>query len=110
MSSSVDVYTRARRARYGSRPLGRRRTLEIKVVAFAIVILALWLGFVRIADGGGRTGTDQLVVQPGQTLWSIAQARYPDDDTRSRVSEIVQLNHIGAEAIYAGETLAVPAR
>jgi LysM repeat protein len=51
-----------------------------------------------------------VTVGSGQTVWSIASERYPDDDTRSRVGEIIRLNNLGDQPVYAGERLQVPAR
>jgi LysM repeat protein len=50
-----------------------------------------------------------VVVQPGDTLWTIAAARYPADDTRMRVDEIEQLNNLSSPLISVGETLRLPA-
>ena len=109
MSSYADANTAYRRARYHSKPMSRRQALALKLGLSAAVLATLAAGFTSVAYGGGRTGTEQLVVQPGQSLWAIAQDRYPDEDTRSKVGEIIRLNHIDGQAIYAGERLQVPA-
>jgi hypothetical protein len=88
----------------------RRKATRIKVGRILVVLGILMVALVQAAYGGGRTGRETIIVQPGQTLWSIAAERYPDDDTRGRVGEMVQLNHLGADPIYAGERLSVPAR
>ncbi|HTE84480.1 MAG TPA: LysM peptidoglycan-binding domain-containing protein [Dehalococcoidia bacterium] len=69
--------------------------------------LAVVLALSRIAQGSGASAT--LVVQPGDTLWTIATARYPADDTRMRVDEIEQLNNLSSPVISVGETLRLPA-
>jgi LysM repeat protein len=50
-----------------------------------------------------------VVVQPGDTLWGIATARYPDDDVRVRVDEIERLNGLQSPEIEVGESLQLPA-
>jgi hypothetical protein len=110
MRSYADVHSGYRRTRYYAPLVPRRKAARIKVGRILLVLGILMAAFVQAAYGGGRTGTDTITVQPGQTLWSIAAGRYPDDDTRARVGEIVQLNHLGAQPIYAGEQLAVPAK
>jgi LysM repeat protein len=47
-------------------------------------------------------------VQPGDSLWSIATARYPSDDPRERVDAIEQLNGLSGPTIVVGETLLLP--
>ena len=47
---------------------------------------------------GGYQGMHQVVVQPGQTLWSIAAAAEPSADPRTVVQEIM----IGQRAGWPG--------
>jgi LysM repeat protein len=49
-----------------------------------------------------------VVVQPGDTLWSIAAQRYPSDDVRARVDDIEQANGLHSPVIEAGELLKLP--
>jgi hypothetical protein len=90
-------------------PLRSDRALR-HVYRWALVLvaaLAVMLALSRIAHGGEATAT--TVVQPGDTLWTIAAARYPADDTRMRVDEIEQLNNLSSPVISVGETLRLPA-
>jgi hypothetical protein len=110
MSSYVDYHRAQRVSPYRERALPRRNAVRLKAAMVVVILTLLWVGMIRVAYGGGRTGSEEIRVQVGQTLWSIASARYPDDDTRQRVQDIVELNHLGSGAIYPGETLKVPAR
>jgi LysM repeat protein len=49
-----------------------------------------------------------VVVQPGDTLWGIAAARYPSDDVRVRIDEIERLNGLHSPQIDVGEVLQLP--
>jgi hypothetical protein len=109
-SYAMDANLRYRRARYHAPRVPRRKAVRIKVGRVLIVMAILWVVFMQAAYGGGRTGTEQVVVQPGQTVWSIAADRYPDADTRAMVGEIVKLNSLGDAPLYAGEKIQVPAR
>jgi LysM repeat protein len=72
-----------------------------------VLIVFASLALARIALGGTEpVGT--VVVQPGDTLWAIAAARYPGADTRERVDAIERLNGLGGPVIVAGETLQLP--
>lgn len=106
----MDLHQPYRRARYYAPRIPRRKAARIKIGRVLIVLVILWAVFMKAAYGGGRTGTEQVTVQPGQTVWSIASQRYPDDDTRSRVGEILRLNNLSDQPVYAGERLQVPAR
>ena len=90
-------------------PLRSDRALR-HVYRWALVLvaaLAVMLALSRIAHGGESAAT--MVVQPGDTLWAIAAARYPTDDTRARVDEIERMNNLSSPAISVGETLRLPA-
>jgi hypothetical protein len=50
----------------------------------------------------------QIVVQPGQTLWSIAVAAAPSADPRVVIPRIEEANSLGGSTVYPGETLWVP--
>jgi nucleoid-associated protein YgaU len=110
MSSYADANRAYRRSRYYAPPVPKAKAARIKIGLVLVGVGLLWLFFIQGAYGGGRTGTEQVTVQPGQTVWSIAAERYPDDDTRSRVTDIVDLNHLDGAPIYEGEKLTVPAR
>lgn len=106
----MDVNQSYRRARYYAPRVPRRKAARIKVGRVVIVLAILWVVFMKAAYGVPRTGTEQVTVQPGQTIWSIAAERYPDDDTRAVVGQIVKLNSLGEAPVYAGEKIRVPAR
>jgi LysM repeat protein len=67
------------------------------------------VGLSKVALGDARQVNATVVVQPGDTLWGIAAARYPADDVRVRVDEIERLNGLRSPNIEVGETLQLPA-
>jgi len=50
----------------------------------------------------------QVVVRPGQSLWSVAESTDPDQDTRAVVRQIVDLNGLSSDVVFAGQQLWVP--
>lgn len=58
--------------------------------------------------GAGYQGMRQIVVEPGQTLWSIASVAEPSADTRVVVEEIISANSLGGSGIHVGQLLWVP--
>jgi LysM domain len=50
----------------------------------------------------------QVTVRPGQSLWSVAENADPDADTRIVIQQIVQLNGLTGDTIFAGQLLWVP--
>ena len=61
-----------------------------------------------VSAHGGPGAARQVVVQPGDTLWSIAQSTAPDADARTVVQEILQANRLTTASITPGQRLWVP--
>src|SRR5947209_775773 len=61
----------------------------------------------RIAYGSGPAAVDTVVVQPGDTVWSLAAARYPGDP-RPHVEAILRANHLTSPLVTPGQALLIP--
>jgi len=73
-----------------------------------IVLVATFLGWSVATRSVESAGKAQVyVVQPGDTLWSIASARYAGD-TREGVWELQQWNHLLGTTISPGQKLVLP--
>lgn len=97
---------------YGIRPLrSARRHLQPvgRLAAVMLLALSVSLGLAVVAHGGTAPADSTVVVQSGDTLWSIAAQRYPSDDVRARVADIERANGLRSPLIEAGETLHLPA-
>jgi nucleoid-associated protein YgaU len=98
-------------AGYGIRPLRSARRIRpagrLAAVMLLVLCVSLWLAIV--AHGGTAVQDATVVVQPGDTLWSIAAQRYPSDDVRARVDGIERANGLHSPVIEAGEILKLPA-
>ena len=85
----------------------RRRT----GAAGLLLVAALTLGSpVARAFGGSDGGaiTRTYVVQPGDTLWSIAERHAPGRDPREVVFAIDETNELGSGPLVPGRTLLLP--
>jgi LysM repeat protein len=97
---------------YGIRPTrSSRRQIRpaSRLAAVLLLALAVSLGLAVVAHGGSANTDSSVVVQPGDTLWSIAAEHYPSDDTRARVLDIESANQLRSPVIEVGETLRLPA-
>ncbi len=77
--------------------------MGLAVFVFTVFAMA------QVARGSAVDGYTTVTVEPGDTLWSIASARYPSADPREKVREILDANGLSSPAIHAGEQLKVPA-
>ncbi len=55
-----------------------------------------------------RAAMRQVVVKPGQSLWSIALNVEPKADPRVVVRQIMDFNALGSQVVVPGESLWVP--
>jgi len=96
---------------YGIRPLRSARHIRPvhRLAAVLVVALSVSVGFAVVAHGGTAAVETTVVVQPGDTLWSIAAQKYPSDDVRARVDDIERANGLTSPVIEAGEILHLPA-
>ena len=95
----------------------RRRALALASLATLVVVVVLLAGAIsaRLAGGGNpssavgapsRIASQEWVVQPGDTLWSIAAELAPDADPRAVVDRLVEAN--GADPLEVGQRLVLP--
>ena len=106
---------RVRRAAPPPLRLTRRGRIVVAVTAALLVtIISLLAAGVAQATNHGlspraaRQNLVQVVVRPGQTLWSVAESADPDQDTRVVVRQIVDLNSLSGPTVQAGQELWVP--
>jgi LysM repeat protein len=93
--------------------LARRGRMAVTGVS-ALLIGALSVGLATAAQAAhagsaspGRYVT-KVMVLPGQSLWSLAEAYDPNADSRLIVREIQQLNSMAGDQVQAGQVLWVP--
>lgn len=86
----------------GARALAFRLSIVAAVVVFLVFALA------QSVHGSGPGGYTEVTVAPGDTVWSIAAARYPGEDTRQHVDDILAANGLRAPVIQPGQRLRVP--
>lgn len=100
---------------YSNRPKAAR--LKFSVLARLVVLLILAVTLVmflprvyRVWAGDDSTPAyTEVIVQEGDTLWSIAE-RYagPDIDRRRAIYEIEVFNDLKSVSIYPGQAIRVP--
>lgn len=61
------------------------------------------------SGAGGAGVTQRWVVQPGETLWTIAEATAPASDPRDVVDQLVEINGLAGSGVEAGQSLEIPA-
>lgn len=58
---------------------------------------------------GGEARATTVTVEPGDTLWDIAEQVHPDIDPRRTVHELVEINQLSDSGLKPGQQLRVPA-
>jgi len=88
----------------------------LTILAAVAATVLLWLSLAGGAQASshgqpasaGYLGMTQVVVRPGQTLWSLAATAEPSADPRIVIQQIIDANALGGTSISAGELLWVP--
>lgn len=99
----------ARSARHGSHLTTRGRVVLLAApIALALGVLASTGSVQASGDTPAGAANGHVVVQPGQSLWSIARSLAPQADTRATVAAIVELNGLDGSVVHPGQSLVVP--
>ena len=98
--------------------LTRRGCRVVAGLVLGVVIIAvtvLWMSVASSVQASSHAsaptayrGMTQVVVRPGQTLWSIAAAAEPSGNLWAAVQQIIDVNALSGAEIQAGELLWVP--
>ena len=95
--------------------LTRRGRVVVALAATLLVTLvSLLLAGVAQATNDGpspraaREDLIQVIVRPGQSLWSVAESADPGQDTRAVIQQIIDLNSLTGDTVFAGQQLWVP--
>ena len=93
---------------------GRIVFIGVPLILLAALILS-FSGFLNApakaaesAAGLSPTPTVTVTVQPGESLWAIAEAVAPERDPRDVVADIIQLNNLEAGRVVPGQALFIP--
>jgi LysM domain len=95
-----------------------RRGHAVVTVLIVALIAGLALAIALVAAGGAQAspghpgarhqGMHEIVIRPGQTLWSIASAAEPTADPRLVVQQIMRANGLTTADVEVGQLLWVP--
>ncbi|MDD2858070.1 MAG: LysM peptidoglycan-binding domain-containing protein [Candidatus Nanopelagicales bacterium] len=85
-----------------------RLAIVLMVVLAAFALMLAFGARAQATDAAQGPATAVVVVQAGESLWSIAQVIAPDADPRATVNAIKDLNGMSAAVVAAGQSLVVP--
>ncbi len=95
--------------------LTRRGRLLLTTLSFGLMLAISLISLFGVAttsakaiSEGSNSSTTQIVVAPGETLWTIAARVNPEIDPRAVIEDIKALNVINGSEVYAGQVLLVP--
>src|SRR5262249_54613523 len=95
------------------RRAGVRLTRRGRLVLLALLLLLAAVVGVLVAASTGEAASPAgpaptVVVQPGDTLWSIAARYAPGPDPFGTIEQMRELNGRDGYTVHAGETLVLP--
>lgn len=92
---------------------GRTTVTFLFAVPLAIAAAAFGLGTTgAVAGTGSAPGASfhYLTVDPGESLWQLAETIAPTADPRDVVADILTLNNLSSGDVQPGQRLAIPAK
>lgn len=96
---------------------GIRLTARGRLVVVAVLAMLLFAAFSlgRTAAEGSTEAApgarvEQATVQPGETLWGLAERLAPGQDPRPVVDQIRRVNDLDSAELQAGQQLLLPVR
>lgn len=95
-----------------------RRARLIRTACLAAVLLAVLLGVLAAVwsptaaaeEAGPAVDTVSVVVEEGESLWSVVVDRSYDRDPRVVLDEVQTLNGMSTGVVHPGQVLELPAR
>lgn len=95
-----------------ARPLRLTRRGLVVAVLLTVLVAASLLLVARLSAGSAPStpalpAGSTITVQPGDTLWSIAQRAEPHSDPRLVVDQLRKANHLNSVVLSPGQTLKV---
>jgi LysM repeat protein len=98
--------------------LTRRGRVVVTTLAAVPVLLGVGLAVLNggqasagdAQGSGGAARFDTVTIQPGETLWQLAEETAPNADPRDFVQDVVSLNALDGAGLQAGQQLAIPAK
>jgi len=92
----------------------RGRAVMTLLVAVPLAIAAAVTGIGALGAAAGTQGSaatfSYVTVEPGESLWQVAQEVAPTADPRDVVADILTLNNLSSGEVQPGQRLAIPAQ
>ncbi len=77
----------------------------VRIAIVAVIAVVAWATFVRPSESAGPERA--YVVQPADTLWSIAVEHYAGDP-RAAIWKLQQRNGLAGSTVHPGQRLILP--
>lgn len=88
--------------------LTRRGRIVVVLISLLLLVVGFGLGRASSSSAADNTPPVTTVVQPGDTLWSIAGRIDPQQDPRITVERLRAVNHLSSAGLQAGQLLTLP--
>ncbi|MDR3203076.1 MAG: LysM peptidoglycan-binding domain-containing protein [Bifidobacteriaceae bacterium] len=85
----------------------RGRRGWVAAIVGAVIAAGAWAGAAAASGPPAGIEVRLVIVDQGDTLWSIAQ-RHVEGDTRAAVGRIRRLNGLAGDQLWAGHRLLLP--
>lgn len=100
----------ARAALAPARTIARRRDAAVVAVTVVAIVLIGLVGFMvrGLGDSGAPAAETTVQVEPGDTLFGIAERVAPGEPAAATIGRIRVMNELAGTTVHSGQTLRVP--
>lgn len=91
---------------------GRAVFSVLGAIVISVAAAGVILGGASATASGESAATtfDYVQIEPGQSLWQVAQSIAPNADPRDVIYDIVNLNQLQTAEVQPGQQIAIPAQ
>ena len=95
---------------------GRAVVTLLMAIPLAVAASVFGVGALGVGASGAAAGTQgssasfqYVSVEPGESLWRLAESIAPSTDPREVIADIISLNNLSSGEVQPGQRLAIPA-
>ncbi|MFZ6990793.1 hypothetical protein ACO0E1_02775 [Curtobacterium sp. RRHDQ66] len=85
-------------------------TLAALPVLIVVGLFALNGGQAAAGNTAADVHFQTVTIEPGETLWQLAEQTAPNADPRDFIADVVSLNALDGSGVQAGEQIAIPVK
>ncbi|MBM7705463.1 LysM peptidoglycan-binding domain-containing protein [Chryseomicrobium aureum] len=81
---------------------------KLSIVYTTCLVLIILFTFTSLHFKNQTTGTNEIVISQGDSLWTLAESYVEKDERLHWIDQVMKLNFMTDSKIHVGQTLTIP--